>query len=160
MAHNLTKNSQKIQLFLYDSGIPTHIHEFKSSTRTAREAADNLGCLVEQIAKSIIFETVESSKSILVLASGANRVDEEKISSYVGEEIKKADASFTKKMTGFTIGGIPPFAHKTLPYQTFIDSDLTNYEHVWAAAGMPSSVFKIKVPDLIFLTQGKVVSIQ
>lgn len=160
MAHNLTKNAQKIDLFLQESGLTLPIHEFAQSTRTAQEAADSLGCAVEQIAKSLIFETAETSQSVLVLASGPIRVNEKKIGAYVGRKIRKADAAFTKKVTGFTIGGIPPFAHKTPSHFTFIDEGLTQHETVWAAAGMPNSVFEIKISDLIFLTKGKLVSVQ
>ena len=97
--------------------------ETPESTRSAEEAAKAIGCSVSQIVKSLIFCTVHTRKPILVLASGSNRVNEKRIAQYVGEEIAKATADFTKEVTGFAIGGIPPIGHKqNIP--TYIDEDL------------------------------------
>ena len=85
--------------------------EFTESTRTAQEAADRVGCLLGQIVKSLIFKGSTSNKGLLVLTSGSNRVDENKIAQYVGESIGRADPEFVRTVTGYAIGGVPPIGH-------------------------------------------------
>ena len=82
--------------------------EHAESTRTALEAAERAGCELGQIVKSLIFKGKESGKPIIVLTSGANRVDEKRIRGYAGEDIGKAYADFVRAVTGFAIGGVPP----------------------------------------------------
>ena len=77
----------------------------------------------------------------------------------MGEPIEKADAKFTKEVTGFAIGGIPPIGHKQ-KIETFIDKDLLQFDELWAAAGTPNAVFNLKPKDLEILTNGKVISVQ
>ena len=86
--------------------------EFDASTRTAAEAAAAIGCTVAQIAKSLIFRGEESQRPVLVVASGACRVDETKVAAAAGETIARADADFVREMTGFAIGGVPPVGHR------------------------------------------------
>lgn len=155
----LSKSAQNVQDALSKKGIQTQVVELPSSTRTAEEAAKTIGCEVAQIVKSLIFRTKETSKPILVLASGINRVNEKTISSLVGEKIEKADAVFTREKTGFVIGGVPPVGHKE-PIETFIDEDLLQYKELWAAAGTPNAVFNLESAQLQNLTGGKVVSIK
>jgi prolyl-tRNA editing enzyme YbaK/EbsC (Cys-tRNA(Pro) deacylase) len=95
----------------------------------------------------------------LILASGPNRVNEKTIESYVGEKIIKADADFTREVTGFAIGGIPPIGHKQEIELIFIDQDLLKFNDVWAAAGTPNAVFNLRSNDLLEMTNGKVISI-
>jgi prolyl-tRNA editing enzyme YbaK/EbsC (Cys-tRNA(Pro) deacylase) len=97
---------------------------------------------------------------VLVLASGPNRVNEKVIEAFVGEKIVKADADFTRDVTGFAIGGIPPIGYKDPIDLIFIDEDLMKFEEIWAAAGTPNAVFNLKGKDLCEMTQGKVISIQ
>lgn len=132
--------------------------EFPKLTRTAKEAADALGCQIEQIAKSIIFKTKKNQKPILVIASGPNRVNEQKIKLILGEEIEKANADFVKEKTGFVIGGVPPWGHKE-KIITFIDKDLEKYATIWASSGKTNSVFELSFEDLIKNSHGKVVNI-
>ena len=127
--------------------------EFEASTRTSEEAAAAIGCTVAEIAKSLIFESADG-RPVLVIASGANRVDEKKVRALLGQKIERADADFVRTATGFAIGGIPPVGHATAPI-VLIDSDLQRHSWVWAAAGTPNAVFRITPADLIRLTDGR-----
>jgi len=150
--------NQKFIDYLKSNNLEIKVHDFDQSTRTAIVAATTLGCSVSQIAKSLIFKST-SGKPILVVASGSSRVDELKISSLLGENIGKADADFVRKATGYTIGGIPPFAF-LLPITTFIDKDLLVFDSIWAAAGTNNSVFSLTWQNLVKLTQGQVADIK
>lgn len=159
ITRDLSKSAQSIQETLKAKGLSVKVVELAATTRTAQEAAQAIGCEVAQIVKSLIFCTAGSRKPILVLASGPNRVDEKIIESHVGEKIVKADADFTREVTGFAIGGIPPIGHKQL-IETYIDEDLLQYQQVWAAAGTPHAVFGIAPQELLTVTQGKVIKIK
>lgn len=150
----MNSNSQKIQAILRNAGIATEIKRFPESTRTAQEAADVIGCDVAQIAKSLIFKS-ETNQAVLVIASGINRVDTEKIKALIGKNIGKADADFVLEKTGFVIGGVPPVGHST-KITPLIDEDLLRHQEIWASAGTQNSVFKITPQDLINITQAKV----
>ncbi len=116
-------------------------------TRTAEEAAAACGCEVGEIVKSLVFRGITSGRGVLLLVSGSNRVDEEKVAGPIGEPIMRPDAAFVRALTGFAIGGIPPLGHATkLP--TFIDRDLLKHETVWAAAGTPNAIFSVNPADL------------
>lgn len=144
--------------YLKKNNLDIKIHDFDEFTHTAIQAATALNCDVSQIAKSLIFKS-NSDKPILVIASGSNRVDESKIASLLGESIGKADADFVKNNTGYTIGGVPPFAFSQ-NIITFIDEDLLKFDHIWAAAGTNNSVFSIAIDKLIKLSNGKVSDIK
>ena len=131
--------------------------EFDASTRTAEDAAAAVGCAVGQIAKSLLFRTA-SGKPALVVASGANRVDEKKAAREIGEAIGRADADFVRESTGFAIGGVPPVGHGVQPL-TLIDADLMGFAEIWAAAGTPNAVFRLTPADLVELTGGRVTSV-
>jgi len=154
----LSKSAQSVQDVLTKKGIAARVVEMPASTRTAQEAAAAIGCEVAQIVKSLIFCTKQTNRPILVLASGVNRVNEKAIAQHVGEEIGKADANFTREVTGFAIGGIPPIGHKQ-QIETYIDQDLLKFKEVWAAAGTPNAVFNMDAVVLESLTGGKVISI-
>jgi prolyl-tRNA editing enzyme YbaK/EbsC (Cys-tRNA(Pro) deacylase) len=155
----LSASAQKIQDQLKELGFNYTVIERAESTRTAQEAADRAGCELGQIVKSLIFKGQESGKPILVLTSGANRVDEKRISGYAGEPIGRADADFVRAVTGFAIGGVPPFGH-LLIMDTYLDEDFLRYETIWAAAGTPNAIFELKTEDLQTLTNGKVVRVK
>jgi prolyl-tRNA editing enzyme YbaK/EbsC (Cys-tRNA(Pro) deacylase) len=131
--------------------------EFDASTRTAEDAAGAIGCTVAQIAKSLVFRA-ESGRSVLVIASGVNRVDEKKAAAVIGERIGRADAEFVREATGFAIGGVPPVGHATAPI-VLIDHGLMELDEIWAAAGTPNAVFRLTPADLITLTGGAVAQI-
>lgn len=159
MNQQLAKSAQSIQEALNKVGLICKVLELPGSTRTASDAALSIGCDIAQIVKSLIFKTQNTGKPVLVLASGSNKVNERKIESYVGETIVKADADFARTVTGFAIGGIPPFGHKSEIDLIYIDQDLMAFDEVWAAAGTPNAVFCIKSKDLLNLTRGQVTSI-
>lgn len=159
MSESLSSSAQKVQSALKSLGYDHQIIEHTETTRTAEEAAATIGCDVGQIVKSLIFKTKNSGKAILVIATGPNRVDEKIIRDEIGEKIGRADADFVREHTGYTIGGIPPLGH-THRLTTFIDEDLFQYDEIWAAAGTPNSVFKLKPGELIKMTGGKVMRIR
>jgi prolyl-tRNA editing enzyme YbaK/EbsC (Cys-tRNA(Pro) deacylase) len=152
----LSKKSKIVQDHLSKFGLKLEVVEYSESTKTAQEAADAIGCEIGQIVKSLVFKS--KNKPILFLVSGKNKLDTNKVSHNLQIEIKKADASFVKEATGFSIGGIPPVAHQT-PMDTYIDQDLLEYEDVWAAAGMPFSVFRLESRMLQPLTNGVVIPV-
>jgi prolyl-tRNA editing enzyme YbaK/EbsC (Cys-tRNA(Pro) deacylase) len=133
--------------------------EFAESTRTAQEAADRAGCELGQIVKSLIFKGLESGQPILVLTSGANRVDEKRISQYAGEPIGRAEAEFVREVTGFAIGGIPPFGHLQ-KMKTYMDEDLLKYQTVWAAAGTPNAIFELTPQALLDMCGSQAASVK
>jgi Cys-tRNA(Pro) deacylase len=155
----LSPSAQKIQDLLNSLGYSYQVIEHTESTRTAQEAAERAGCELGQIVKSLIFMGKESKKSILVLTSGANRVDEKIISEYAGESIGRADANFVREVTGFAIGGVPPIGHAQ-KMETYLDEDFLHYQTIWAAAGTPNAIFELQTNDLQKMTNGKIVKIK
>jgi prolyl-tRNA editing enzyme YbaK/EbsC (Cys-tRNA(Pro) deacylase) len=155
----LSPSAQKIQDQIKSMGYDYTVIEHAESTRTAQEAADRAGCELGQIVKSLIFRGKDSGKPILVLTSGANRVDEKRISEYAGEAIGRADADFVRLVTGFAIGGVPPFGH-IRQMETYIDEDFLTYPTIWAAAGTPNAIFELKTEDLQKMTNGNVVRVK
>jgi prolyl-tRNA editing enzyme YbaK/EbsC (Cys-tRNA(Pro) deacylase) len=154
----LSPSAQRVQLALQEKDLSLQVVELPASSRTAVEAADAIGCQVGQIVKSLVFRTSKSNRSILVLASGANRVDENQIGTLLCEQIVKADADFVRERTGFAIGGVPPVGHLEAML-TFIDQDLLKYNEIWAAAGTPHAVFRLTPSDLTRITAGHVANI-
>jgi prolyl-tRNA editing enzyme YbaK/EbsC (Cys-tRNA(Pro) deacylase) len=144
----------KVQAVL---GPEFHVLEFEASTRTSQDAAAAIGCTVAEIAKSLIFKSAQG-RAVLVIASGVNRVDEQKVRALLGEKIGRADAEFVRDKTGYAIGGVPPVGHATAPI-VLVDQDLQQFPTVWAAAGTPNAVFKVTPADLVRLTQGRVADI-
>ena len=155
----LSSSAQKIQDQLQSLGYEYTVIEHSESTRTAQEAADRAGCELGQIVKSLIFQGRDSGKPILVLTSGANRVDEKRISEYAGEPIRRADADFVRLVTGFAIGGVPPVGHLQ-KMETYIDEDFLQYPTIWAAAGTPNAIFELQTGDLQRMTNGQVVRVK
>ncbi len=158
MSASLSASAQKVQDALMALGLPCRVVELPASTRTAQEAADAVGCSVGQIVKSLVFRGARTDLPILVVASGANRVNEERLGELAGEPIAKADAAFVRAHTGFAIGGVAPLGHPA-PLKTYIDADLLQYAEIWAAAGTPNAVFALAPADLQMMTGGKVVTV-
>lgn len=159
MPEPLSSSAQKVQQALDACGLSLVVVELPASTRTAVEAAQAIGCQVGQIVKSLVFKGKRSTRPILVIASGANRVDEKKIEALIKEPLGKADADYVRQQTGFVIGGVPPVGH-IQPLQTFIDEDLLQYQEIWAAAGTPNAVFRLTPTDLLRITLGQVASLK
>ena len=155
----LSPSAKKVDDALRALGYNFNIIEHTESTRTAQEAADRAGCKLGQIVKSLIFKGKVSGKPVLVLTSGANRVDEKRISEYAGESIGRADADFVRSATGFAIGGIPPLGHPQ-KLETYLDEDFFQYETIWAAAGNPNAIFELPIEALQEMTKAKVVRVK
>ncbi len=127
------------------AGVEIHPVRFEVPTRTAQEAADAVGCGVGQIVKSLVFATPNGH--VLLLVSGANRVDPSAAARLGTGELSRADADTVKRVTGYSIGSTPPFGHSA-PLEAFMDEDLLSYQEVWAAGGRPDTVFAIAPRDL------------
>ena len=158
MTETLSPTAQKVQAALAAFDLGLQVVELPDSTRSAQEAADAIGCRVEQICKSLVFRGRQSGKPVLVIASGSNRVNTKKLARLLGEKIDKADADFVRQATGFAIGGVPPLGHAT-PLETYLDADLMALGEVWAAAGTPHAVFQLQAADLPRVTGGRVVDV-
>ena len=155
--HSLPEGVQRVAQALQQSG---HAHMpvmLSDAARTAQEAADGLGVQLGQIAKSVIFRRKADDVAVLVVTSGDRRVDEKKVSALVGK-VGRADAEFVKAKTGFTIGGVSPVAHLN-PSVTLLDQDLWRFEDIWAAAGHPHGVFRLRPNDLRHLTAAPVADV-
>ena len=154
---NLPEGVQRVAMALQAAGHPHAPRMLDDACRTAQQAADVLGILVGQVAKSIIFRRKSDDAAVLVITSGDRRVDEKQVEAQVGK-IGRADAEFVKTRTGFSIGGVSPVAHATPPV-TLIDRDLMRYDVVWAAAGHPHGVFPLHPGDLQRLTGAPVMDV-
>jgi prolyl-tRNA editing enzyme YbaK/EbsC (Cys-tRNA(Pro) deacylase) len=152
-------SAERVRQALARLGLMPDIKEFSETTRTSAEAAAAIGCTVAQIAKSVVFRAVGLNRAVLVMASGANRVDEKLVAAAVGDRIAKADAAFVRDRTGFAIGGVAPVGHTEKPV-TLIDENLLQYAEIWAAAGTPNSVFRLTPEALIAMTGGRVIAIK
>jgi prolyl-tRNA editing enzyme YbaK/EbsC (Cys-tRNA(Pro) deacylase) len=148
----LSSSSQKVQDALTQRGFDYQVFELEVPVKTAQQAADALGCEVARIAKSLIFKS-DHLEPVLVIASGLNRVSEEKIMTLLGQGIARADPDFVRSSTGFAIGGIPPLGHALQPI-VLLDEDLLQYPSIWAAAGHPNSLFELEPKDLPRMTGG------
>lgn len=159
MTGSLSHSARQVQKALERMGFDLRVVELPDSTRSAQEAAQAIGCRLGQIAKSLIFKTQETGRAVMVIASGSNRVDERRIGEMVGEKLKKADADYVRRETGFAIGGVPPMGH-IQAIETYIDEDLLAYDQIWAAAGTPHAVFMLTAEVLVQATQGKVIQVK
>jgi prolyl-tRNA editing enzyme YbaK/EbsC (Cys-tRNA(Pro) deacylase) len=144
---------QRVVRALRAAGIESPIVELPGAAHTAKLAAQFLGCDVAQVANSLVFRGMASSGAILVMSSGARRVDTARLAAVVGEEIGKADAEFVRAATGFAIGGVAPVGHTGTP-RTFVERSLSAWPELWAAAGHPSTVFRLTYPELVRITGG------
>src|SRR3954469_13559611 len=153
----LPEGVQRVARTLQDAGHPHMPRMLDDAARTAQQAAEALGIQVGQIAKSIIFRRKSDDAAVLVITSGDRRVDEKKVDAIVGKT-GRADADFVKAKTGYSIGGVSPVAHATPPV-TLIDRELFRFDEIWAAAGHPHGVFKLRPHDLEQLTGAPVADV-
>lgn len=159
MPESLSPSAQRVQDALIALGFGAcRVIELPDSTRTAVEAAQAIGCTVEQIVKSLVFKGRQTDQPVLVVASGPNRVNTQTIAALIGEPIDKPDADYVRARTGYVIGGVPPVGHSE-PLTTFIDQDLLQYDTIWAAAGTPRAVFELTPGDLVKMTGGRVIDV-
>ena len=138
----LPSSAQRVQEAAGRLLLDISIIEMDESTRTAEDAAAACGCDVARIVKSLIFRGAETGEPYLLLVSGANRVNEKRVSRRIGEKLERPDADFVRETTGFAIGGVAPIAH-AIPLKTFMDESLLGYDTVWAAAGTPKCLFSV-----------------
>jgi prolyl-tRNA editing enzyme YbaK/EbsC (Cys-tRNA(Pro) deacylase) len=125
---------------------PIEVREFDASTRTARDAAEAIGCAVGQIVKSLVW--MAGDEPVLALVGGDRRLDPARLAAALdAPDVRQASADEARAATGFAIGGVPPFGHAT-PLRAAMDEGLTRHETVWAAAGTPRTVFAIAPADL------------
>ena len=148
----LPEGVQRVARALQAMGHPHMPVMLDDAARTAQQAADGLGIALGQIAKSIIFRRKSDDLAVLVITSGDRRVDEKKVDALVGKT-GRADAEFVRARTGFALGGVSPLGHVQAPV-TLIDRDLFRFEEIWAAAGHPNGVFRLRPQDLPGLTGG------
>ncbi|HZP89626.1 MAG TPA: YbaK/EbsC family protein [Actinomycetota bacterium] len=128
-------------------GREVEVRRFPQGTRTAQDAARAIGCDVGQIVKSLVF--VAGERPVLALTSGSNRVDPIKLSRLAGaREARRATPEEVRRVTGFAIGGTPPFGHPER-LAAFLDRDLLDHEALWAAAGAPDAVFRTTAAELL-----------
>ncbi|MGG5886818.1 YbaK/EbsC family protein [Falsiroseomonas sp. HC035] len=142
---------ERVRTALAAAGHADTISAFPDGTRSAVEAAAAVGCDVAQIAKSIVFRAGE--RPVLVVVSGANRVDMAKVAAALMFHVKRADGAWVREVTGFAIGGVAPLGHLTPP-AVVLDEDLFRFDRVWAAAGSPMHVFETTPADLLRLSGG------
>jgi prolyl-tRNA editing enzyme YbaK/EbsC (Cys-tRNA(Pro) deacylase) len=155
----LSPSAQRVQQALDQAGLRCRVVEHVASARTSAEAATLLGCDVAQIAKSLVFRRGGTEGgAVLVIASGANRVDEAKVAALLSEPIGRADAAFVRQATGYAIGGIPPLGHAT-PMPVLVDRALTAFDVVYAAGGTPNALFPIAPADLVRASGGTVADV-
>lgn len=155
----LSPSAQKVQQWLLANGSDATIVEYDNPGRTAVEAAVTLNCDVAQIAKSIIFKSASTGRSVLAITSGANRVDEKKVATLLADTLSKADANFVREQTGFAIGGVPPVAHAN-PGAVLMDEDLLRFDQVFPAGGTPHAMFAIDPAMLARLSGARVGSVK
>ena len=146
------KGTERFLDALRAQGVDTEPHHLADSTRTAKDAANALGCDVGAIASSLLF--LAGEEPLLVLTSGAHRVDEARVGDLVGAPLRRASADEVRAHTGYAIGGVAPVGHPE-QLRTLVDVQLADHPVVWAAAGHPHAVFPTSYDELLALTGGE-----
>jgi prolyl-tRNA editing enzyme YbaK/EbsC (Cys-tRNA(Pro) deacylase) len=141
-----------------EAGMEIEIMRMGASTRTAEEAAEQCGCAVDQIVKSLIFQGPHSGELYLFLLAGSNRLDLVKAATLAGEELQRADPRIIRERTGFAIGGVSPIGH-LIEIATFADRNLMEHSRVWAAAGAHDAVFAAEPQALIAAAKARICDI-
>ncbi len=150
---------ERVRAALLAAGHADTIQAFPEGTRSAAEAAAAVGCAVAQIAKSIVFRGVPEpsdpaqDRVVLVVTSGANRVNPAKAACASGVSLRRADADWVREAAGFAIGGVSPVGHPAPPV-VLVDRDLAAFDRVWAAAGSPVHVFATTPDELLRVSGG------
>jgi prolyl-tRNA editing enzyme YbaK/EbsC (Cys-tRNA(Pro) deacylase) len=132
------------------SGQPSQVRMLPAAVHTAAAAAAALDVQVGQIVNSLIFDA--SGEPLLVLTSGAHRVDTDRVAARIGvDRVRRASAEFVREHTGQPIGGVAPLGHPK-PVRTLLDKTLSEFEDLWAAGGVPRAVFPTTYPELVRIT--------
>ncbi|MFE5164892.1 YbaK/EbsC family protein [Streptomyces sp. NPDC056697] len=143
---------------LRELGLDVEVRGFPDATRTAAEAAAAIGCELSQIVKSLVFEA--DGQPVVVLMDGASRVDVELVRLELGAgSVRRATAALVRETTGYAIGGVPPFGHRTRT-RVLADRRLLDHQTVWAAAGTPHTVFPLDPKTLIAHADGTLVDVR
>lgn len=146
---------RRVLAALQEKGSTADIVELPAAAPTAADAATRLGCPVGAIANSLVFSV--GGEPLLILASGAHRVDTRLVARLLGVgrgKIRRADPAYVLTVTGQEIGGVAPVGHPQ-PLPTLIDLTLDQHPHIWAGAGMPHTVFRTTFTELLKLTDGR-----
>ncbi len=139
-------------------GLVVAPRNFPDGAKTAKDAAEAIGCDVGQIVKSLIFGV--DGEIVLAYVSGSNQLDEAKLAAAAGGvTCERVDANAVREATGFPIGGVPPIGHAT-SLRAFVDPDLLQYDEVWAAAGTWNDVFPLHPSELARVSDGPVVELR
>ncbi|MBS1270741.1 MAG: Cys-tRNA(Pro)/Cys-tRNA(Cys) deacylase YbaK [Gammaproteobacteria bacterium] len=149
----LSAKARRFQTVLDEYAPGSRVLEFREPSRTAQQAADAIGCELDQIVKSLVFRT-DDGRAVLVLTAGGNRVDERAVGAQLGASIHMADAEFVRSHAGYAIGGVPPFGHPE-SIDTLIDEQLFAFDEIWAAGGTPNAVFAVDPERLLDITGGR-----
>jgi prolyl-tRNA editing enzyme YbaK/EbsC (Cys-tRNA(Pro) deacylase) len=145
------KGTDRVLAALAEKGVDADIRQLQDSTRTAKDAAAALGCDGGAIASSLLFMAGE--QPLLVMTSGAHRVDEHRVGVLMGAPLRRASLDEVRLHTGFAVGGVAPVGHPA-PLRTLVDEALSQHPVVWAAAGHPHAVFATSYAQLLTLTDG------
>jgi prolyl-tRNA editing enzyme YbaK/EbsC (Cys-tRNA(Pro) deacylase) len=164
---NVHPNCEAVNDILQAAGLPGRVHMLDAAVTTARAAAQHLGCPVGAIANSLIFETfiaasvgmreqlkeTDAGAPLLIMTSGAHRVDMIKVGEQQGVSLRRASPAFVREHTGQPIGGVAPVGHPR-PIRTIVDCALAEFDELWAAGGIPHAVFPLTYNELLTLTGG------
>ena len=153
----MASSIERVREALTQVGLEPRIVELQRSTRTASEAAATIGTSVPRIVKSLVF--LADGEPIVVLASGANRVDMLRLAGQLQKQVERADAERVRSATGFSIGGVAPLGYPSR-LEVVLDRDLLQYDEVWAAAGTPNAVFPVQPPELVRVTGARVLDVK
>jgi prolyl-tRNA editing enzyme YbaK/EbsC (Cys-tRNA(Pro) deacylase) len=144
----MSKSIRRVEQAAEAAGFAIEVRRMGESTRTAEEAAQQCGCAVAQIVKSLIFQGSETGRLVLFLVAGNNRLDLDKAAVLAGEKLERADPRLIRERTGFAIGGVAPIGHQE-EISAFADETLLGYDIVWAAAGAHDAVFSAEPKALV-----------
>lgn len=160
-------NCDAVNEILQAAGLPDRVRILDEAVTTAQAAAEHLGCPVGAIANSLIFEAFAAASNgmreqpenpaagaaLLIMTSGAHRVDVNKVGGQLGVQLRRASPAFVREHTGQPIGGVAPVGHPQ-PIRTIVDRALAEFDVLWAAGGVPHAVFPLTYDELIRLTGG------
>lgn len=148
-------NAQHVQAVLDEFAPDIHITFFENSTATSQMAADNIGCELGQIAKSIVF--LVEDKPVVVIISGDQRIDDRKLAALYNvsrKKVRSASAEDCIALTGYAPGGVPPIAHRRDDIAVYIDESLARYPMIYAAAGAHNAIMPVPFDRLMSLSKG------
>ena len=154
----MSKSIKRVQQAAAAAGLAIEVRRMGESTRTAEEAAQQCGCAVAQIVKSLIFQGKDSGRLVLFLVAGNNRLDTGAAAQLAGEALERADPRLIRERTGFAIGGVAPIGHLE-PIAAFADETLLGYDLVWAAAGAHDAVFASEPKALLAAANARIAAI-